>query len=111
MVLKGLPFARVYIDDIVVFSKVETSHAQHLYEVFQRLHDYGLCVNRKKCQFFQKEIIYLGSRISANGVKPDMDRIQPLLDFPSPSTKKKVQEFLGMVNFYRDYIPQLAHHA
>ena len=90
-ILKGFPFARVYIDDIVVFSKDRTAHNQHLKEVFRRLHDAGLRLNRKKCHFFRDEILYLGTRISAEGIRPDANKIQPVLEYPTPSSKKKVQ--------------------
>jgi hypothetical protein len=110
-ILKDLPFARVYIDDIVIFSEDEGTHYRHILEVFSRLQQMGLRINKKKCHFFCKEILYLGTRINAEGIKPDSEKIQPILDFPTPTSKKKVQEFMGMVNFYRDYIPNLAQEA
>ena len=64
-------FCCVYLDDILVFSKNEAEHAQHLRWVFNQLRAHSLHVKRSKCRFGVKEIEYLGHVVTADGVKPD----------------------------------------
>ena len=106
--LKGLPFARVYIDDIVVFSNSLKEHSDHLQQVFRRLEATKLTLNVKKCKFFTSEIVFLGTTLTASGIKPNDEKIRAVLGMQKPTDKKKLLEFLGLVNFYRDYCPGLA---
>ncbi len=63
-VLRGLDFCCAYIDDILIGSKKEQEHLQHLEEVFQRLDDYGLVVNADKCSFGRAEVSFLGRMVN-----------------------------------------------
>ncbi len=65
----------------------------------------GLALNLEKCVFAVSELDFLGHRISAAGVAPLRDNVQVILDFPKPSDCKAMQRFLGMVNFYRRFLP------
>ena len=69
-VLHGLDFAMTYIDDIIIFSKNELQHLEHLETVFSRLREAGLKMKHSKCDFFKKEIHYLGHLISTEGISP-----------------------------------------
>ena len=63
-------FAMGYLDDIIIFSKTEEEHLQHLEEIFVRLRKFGLKMKREKCGFFKKHIQYLGHLVSEKGFKP-----------------------------------------
>lgn len=109
--LAGLPFARVYIDDIIVYSQSIEQHRAHLLEVFDRLVSYNLVLNVKKCQFFKCHVQFLGFTVTPDGIQPNNDKIDSVLKLAAPKSKKEVQEFLGFVNFYRDFCPGMAEKA
>jgi len=107
-VLQGLPFCFVYLDDILVASPDVESHQQHLREVLARLQEHGLVLNVQKCIFGAASVEFLGHTVSAKGVEPLHSRVAALTAFPPPTTIKELQGFLGMVNFYRRFIPAAA---
>jgi hypothetical protein len=107
-VVRGLDFCYPYIDDILVFSSSAEEHAQHLRALFQRLSEYGVVVNPSKCMLGAKEVTFLGYRIDKNGSCPPPERIQSLRSFPLPKTVEGLRRFLGMVNFYRRFLPKAA---
>ena len=107
-VCRDLEFVFVYIDDILVFSSAPDEHLDHLRQLFKRLELYGLVINPKKCELGRSQLSFLGHHISAHGTSPLSDRVQAIADFPQPADKKKLREFLGMINFYHRFIPHCA---
>ena len=107
-VCKGLDFVFVYIDDILVASKNEKAHKEHLRLLFERLNEHGLVINVHKCQFGCNAIDFLGHRITHAGIMPLPAKVDAVTNFSQPSTRKGLQEFMGMVNFYRRFIPRAA---
>jgi hypothetical protein len=107
-VLGGLPFAFVYLDDILVASTDEETHRLHLQAVFSVLQQNGLIVNPEKCLLACSTVDFLGHRLSASGIGPLPSRVQAIAEFPWPATVKQLQAFLGLFNFYRRFIPAAA---
>lgn len=107
-VLRGLDFAYAYIDDILVASSSEDEHEEHLRIIFERLQQYGIVVNISKCVFAKPEVTFLGFSVSTSGIKPHDAKVNVVLDFPRPSTVNELRRFLGMVNFYRRFMPGAA---
>jgi len=107
-VLRGLDFVYVYIDDILIFSKNHKEHLNHLTKVFERLSYYGLILNERKCVFCSPKIEFLGHEVSNDGVRPLDSKIEAIRDFPQPTNMRQLRRFLGMVNFYRRFIPNAA---
>ena len=107
-VTTGLDFVHVYIDDILIASKNETEHEAHLDKVFKRLSDYGLNINPAKCDFGKPQVEFLGHIVSSRGISPLPSRVQAIIDFPKPNTKSQLRRFVGMINFYRRFLPQIA---
>ncbi len=107
-VLRGLDFCCAYVDDILIASKTEEDHIQHLEEVFRRLDEHGLVVNADKCCFGRAEVSFLGHVVSAQGVRPPQAKDKAVTDFPRPHTKRQLRRFLGMINFYRRFIANCA---
>ena len=105
---QGLDFIFIYMDDILVFSRSRQAHYDHLRQLFNRLHQYGLVVNVDKCQFGRSTIDFLGHRISPQGVIPLPDKVQAICQYPMPTTDKGLQEFCGMANFYHRFVPGAA---
>lgn len=107
--LRGLDaFVYGYIDDFLVFSPDPSSHDAHLREVFTRLREYGMVVNTAKCELGKSEVTFLGYSISAQGTKPLPEKVEAINNFPIPKTVRELRRFLGMINFYRRFIPNAA---
>lgn len=101
-------FTFVYLDDILVASEDEASHLVHLQQTLHILHSSGLVLNKAKCQFMQREVEYLGHNISASGIRPLPSGVEAVASYPLPVTVKDLQGFLGLVNFYRRFLPAAA---
>ena len=107
-VLRGLSFVYCYIDDVLIFSRDHEEHLKHLQEVFQRFKHYGLILNIDKCSFAKSEIKFLGHLVNENGVAPLPDKVSAIRDFKPPKTVKGLRKFLGMLNFYRRFLPHVS---
>ena len=94
----------IYLDDIIIFSDTLDAHLDRLGAVFQRLHTYNLKLKASKCEFFKKEVIYLGHVVSEEGIKTDPEKIRVLKDWPVPKSVKDVRKFLGFTGYYRRFI-------
>ena len=106
-VLGNCPFAKTYLDDIIIFSDTEEEHLAHIEEIFKRLEAADLKI-RSKCDFFKKHIHYLGHLISADGIRPLKDKLDIICDMPAPHNSKEVKQFLGLVGYYRKFVPRFA---
>ena len=106
--MRGLDFAFVYLDDILIASRTQEEHERHLHKVLERLNANGLTINLDKCVFGVSELEYLGHWVTQEGIKPLPSRVQSIRDFPTPNTKQEVQRFLGMLNYYRRFLPKIA---
>lgn len=105
---RGLDFCFPYIDDFLIFSSNESEHLEHLHQLFIRMKEYGMLINTAKCVFGASEVEFLGYHIDANGTKPLESKVQAIKEFPVPKTAKQLRRFLGMINFYRRFIPKAA---
>ncbi|GBN40539.1 Transposon Ty3-I Gag-Pol polyprotein [Araneus ventricosus] len=108
-VIRGLQGVYAFVDDILIASKNPELHCQNLKTLFSRLDEYGLCMNVSKFIFGASIINFLGFNLSENGIKPLPDKVKFILDFPKPDTLTQLRIFLGMLNFYRCFIPKAAH--
>ena len=84
-VLAGLPGVVYYIDDILVTGRTREDHISNLRAVLQWIQEYGLKLKKSKCQFFARELEFLGHRLSPDGVKPTEDRVKSLQEAPAPT--------------------------
>lgn len=107
-VTRGLDFVYAYLDDFLVYSKDRITHEYHLRQLFTRLKEYGMSINPSKCIFGVEEVNFLGYNISAHGTKPLSVRIEAVKSFPAPKNVKELRRFLGMINFYRRFLPNAA---
>jgi hypothetical protein len=94
-------FVVVFIDDILVYSKNEAEHDQHLRIVLQRLRDHQLYAKFSKCAFCLKEVPFLRYVISAEGIAVDPNKVQDVLDWKSPRSVTQICSFLGLAGYYR----------
>ena len=106
--LRGLDFVFVYLDDILIASKSRQDHLEHLRQVLERLQTAGLSINLAKCQFGKSPIDFLGHRVDKNGAAPLPSKVEAITKFEKPTTVKGIQEFVGMINFYHKFVPNVA---
>ena len=86
-------FVVVFIDDILVYSKNEEEHAEHLRIVLQRLREHKLYAKFSKCDFWLKEVLFLGHIISEKGISVDPSKIQDVLNWSAPTSVPEIPEF------------------
>ena len=101
-------YAKSYIDDIAVYSQTWEEHLEHLGEVFRRLVSADLHVKLVKCHFGVSKVHYLGHVIGQGEIEPDQQKIAGVQSYPVPATKKNVRAFLGLVGYYRRFVPDFA---
>ncbi|XP_041987906.1 uncharacterized protein LOC121739485 [Aricia agestis] len=108
--LSGLQGSRcfVYLDDIVIYSFDLESHIDNLKAVFDRLRKFNLKLQPEKCQFLRKEVVYLGHTIGEDGVRPNPKITEAVTKFPTPKSPKDIKSFLGLVSYYRRFIPNFS---
>ena len=107
-VLRGLDFCFGYIDDLLVASTSPEEHVQHLRLVLERLATHGLSINPTKCIFGVPSLDFLGHHVSSDGIQPLEDNVQAIRTFPQPTSQRKLRQFIGLVNFYRRFLPDCA---
>ena len=107
-VIKGLPFASGYLDDVLIHILDIESHLQHLRILFQRLREADLKLKDNKCNYFKTHVQYLGHLVSGKGIKPLPDKLESVKKMPAPTTPKEIKQFSGLVGYYRKFIPRFA---
>ena len=107
-ILQGIPHVTVYIDDILVTGASDSEHLQNLQEVLTRLEKAGLKLKKDKCAFLLPAVEYLGHVISEEGLKPTADKVRALVEVPVPKDVTQLRSFLGLVNYYAKFLPNLS---
>ncbi len=100
-------WANVYIDDILVVSGDWSSHLEHLGSVFEALRKNGLTCKRSKCSLGRRTLEFLGHQLGCNTISVPEARVEAIRNHPLPKTRKQLRGFLGLVGFYRRFIPGL----
>ena len=98
----------VYIVNVLVASPSAAQHERDLRQLFDALRCFGLVLNINKCMFGARELEFLGHHVSAQGIRPLPEKVQAVQRFKRPRTVKAPQRFLGLVNFYRHFLPNIA---
>ena len=101
-------FAMAYLDDIIIFSQNEQEHLKHIEIIFKKLKKAGLKLKESKCDFFKKEIHYLGHLISVNGIQPLPKKLDSICNMPKPRSPKEIKQFLGLTGYYRKFVLQFS---
>jgi hypothetical protein len=97
-------FLCVYLDNVLIFSRTDNEHLQHLEIVLDLLHQYSLEVKRSKCESFKSELKFLGHIVSAKGMQPDPAKVAVIQQWPTPQSIFDVRSFLELANYFRKYI-------
>ncbi|KFD64072.1 hypothetical protein M514_12590 [Trichuris suis] len=102
-VLRWLPFAMVYLDDVLVFSKDHDSHREHLKLVFLRCKATGSTIRGAKCQIGRPQVRYLGHIFSSEGMSVDPLKTADVVNWPQPANVTDARRFIGLASYYRRY--------
>ena len=107
-ILQGLSHVICYLDDILITGATHEEHLTNLAEVLSRLSNHGLRLKQEKCSFMQDSIEYLGHHIDTTGIHTATSKVEAISKAPSPKNVSELRSFLGMVNYYGKFIPNLA---
>ena len=97
-------FINVFIDDILIYSKNEADHTQHLETTLQVLREHKLYAKFEKCDFWQHQVKFLSHVVSQNGIAMDPAKIKVVLEWKALTTPTEVRSFLGLAGYYRRFI-------
>jgi hypothetical protein len=101
-------FVVVFIDDILIYSKTDEDHANHLRVVLQRLRDHHLYAKFSKCKFWLDSVKFLGHTISSEGISVDPTKVQKVMDWKPPTSVHQIHSFLRLAGYYRRFIPDFS---
>ena len=107
-ILQGIPHVVCYIDDILITGTSEAEHRRNLEVVLLRLQENGLRLQCNKCYFFQPSVEFLGHVIDAEGVHTSTKKVKAITDAHAPKNVTELRAFLGLVNYYSKFVPNLA---
>lgn len=93
-----------YLDDVIVISTTFEEHVTLLERIFKKLNEANLTINLEKCKFFRSQLKYLGFVIDSKGLRTDPEKVEAILNYPTPTNRKEVKRFLGTASWYRRFI-------
>ena len=106
LVLRGLNWEIVlcFLDDILVMGKDFEDHMSNLRAVFERFRQYGIKLKPRKCDLCKQEVSFLGRKVNKNGMAIDEEYVEAIKEWKTPTNTKEVEQFLGFVNYHRNFI-------
>ena len=106
--IEDLEGAEVIVDDIIVWGQNVQEHDKKLKCVLERVEENNLKLNLSKCRFRKEEVIYVGHKISKNGLEADPEKIRAVKDMKKTENKKEVQTFLGFITYLQKFLPHIS---
>ena len=106
--LGSLPFVESYFDDVLIFSSSFAEHIKHVKQTLDVLKDANLTIKPSKTNIGCKTIDFLGHIISDGCIRPDDNKITKIRDIKQPTTKKEIRRLLGLLNYYRRFVPNFS---
>ena len=97
-------FVVVFVDDILIYSKLKEEHEDHLRIVLQALRDHQLYAKFSKCEFWLTKVRFLGHVVSALGLSMDSGKVEAVIGWDRPKSVFEIRSFLGLVGYYRRFI-------
>lgn len=106
--LAGIEGVVIYLDDVTITAPNDKEHVERLAKVLSRFRTAGLRLRKDKCEFLKPEIEFLGHLVSKDGIKPNPDKVKAISEMPPPKDLKQIESFLGMIQYYAKFVPQLS---
>ena len=97
-------FVIIFIDDILIYSKSQTEHEQHLRVILQMLREHQLYAKLSKCKFWLQEVDFLGHTICKDGIRVDLKKIEAVVQWTRLTNVTKIKSFFSLVDYYRKFI-------
>lgn len=107
-ILKGIPRVICYIDDMLITGVSDQDHLQNLSLVLQQLTKHNIRVKKSKCEFLMPSVEYLGHKVIAEGLHAMENKLDAIVQAPQPRNLQELRSFLGLLNYYGKFIPNLA---
>jgi RNase H-like domain found in reverse transcriptase/Reverse transcriptase (RNA-dependent DNA polymerase)/Integrase zinc binding domain/Integrase core domain len=107
-ILQNIPKTNCYLDDILIGGSSKEECEQNLLTVIERLKKFNVRINKKKCQLFKSKVLYLGHQISKERIEPNAEKVEAILKAPIPKDVTQLQSFLGLVNYYHNFLPNVS---
>lgn len=107
-VLCGIPKVKCYLDDVLIVDETLEGNKRTLKMVLKRLESHNIRINLGKCKFYKSEVEYLGHVIDSSGIHPHPNKVEAVVKAPAPSNLSQLQSYLGLLNFYNRFLPNLA---
>ena len=98
----------VFIDDVMIVTETEEEHDEIVEEVLRRLEENDLFIKLEKCVWKVREVEFLEVIIGEDGVRIKKEKVQEVVEWPVPKSMKDVQKFLGLANYYRQFVKDFA---
>lgn len=108
-IIQGLIAVICFIDDLLIGGETMEQCIENVRKCLERLNEFNVKLRWEKCKFFQKSVIYLGHEISGDGIRPNQEKVRALVDAPRPENISQLRSYLGLINYYGRFIPNLAH--
>lgn len=106
--LTGAQGAQAMVDDVIITGRDDAEHLRNLEEVLQRLQNAGLKANKYKCSFLQDSITFCGHVVTKDGIKQEPEKQAAIINAPKPQNQKELLSFIGLIGFYRKFIPNIS---
>lgn len=103
--LTGIEGVLTYQDDVLITGCNRQEHLNRLQTVLEKFREAGLVLRKEKCSFFQESISYLGFIIDKNGLHKSPEKVNAIVNAKNPENVTQLQSFLGLVNYYRSFVP------
>ncbi|XP_062542315.1 uncharacterized protein K02A2.6-like [Armigeres subalbatus] len=107
-ILQGIPGVSVFLDDVKVTGPDAATHLERLREVLRRFNEHNMRVNVSKCEFFADTIEYCGYAVDRRGIHKTKQKVAAIQEMPHPENREQVRAFLGLVNYYGRFLPNLS---
>lgn len=107
-ILQGIKNVFSYIDDLIIGADSIEEVLGIVHKVLKRLLEYNVKVNWEKCHWFCSKVLFLGHIISKDGVTPNPEKVKAVVDAPAPKNTTQLKSFVGLVNYYSKFMPELS---
>ena len=110
LILRGLNWDVVlaFLDDVVVLGKTFVDHMGNLQSALQRFKRFQLKLKPRKCELFRRQVEFLGRNVGANKISLKPEHVENVLKWPTPTSDKQVEKFLGLANYHRTFMKDYA---